>query len=232
MCSKKHFPPRNSPCIVPAIMAEVTSASAHQEAHHDAPKKKKKRGCRGCFKGCFILFLILFVIGGIAAFFLYRVPQRLGLLPNAAKREFVQTPNRAAGQTLLEEATTRGFNPQGAHLYVLPYKDDSGNAVIALLDSREGFAFARSGDTDPVGQAFVQIAGGPKAEELKIKHVTIVYVSARGEDLMTLSASRADVVQFANGQMSDAEFMAKLNGELNVPAMVGEQIDSFNRMMQ
>jgi hypothetical protein len=196
------------------------------------PAKRKKGGCRGCLKIFLIVLAVLLVIFGIIAALFYRIPQRLGLMPNKAEKLLVATPDREAADELLAEARARGMSTQGVSLYVLPYKDGNGSVASAIFDSREGFSFSQGGRLNPVGQAFSQIAGGPVAEKLNIERITVTYISAKGEDLMSLSAKRSDSLAFANGSMSEEQFMSVLGGDINLPAVVNEQIDSINRMLE
>lgn len=207
--------------------------SEHPAHHGDGHHPKKKRGtCRRCLKWLGILLLVFLVLAGIAAALVFHVPQRLGLLPNAAKRNLTYTPDRSAGEEMLKEAQTRGMNTTGARIYVQPYKDGDGTVATAILDSRDGFAFTRTGEKNPVPMVFAQIAGTQKAADLGVKYITVVFVSAKGEDLMNLSASQADAMAYANGSLTEEQFAAKLNGEWNLPAMMGEQIDAAKRMLQ
>lgn len=194
--------------------------------------KKRRGGCRGCLKWLGILILLFLIIVGIVAALFFRVPQSLGLMSNAAKKYLVATPDRAGAEELLRQAQARGLSARGVHLYVLPYKDGNGSVASVVMDSREGFSFGQGGGLKSVASVFSQIAGSAKADELGIKYVTATYVSPKGQDLMSLSASRADALSFAGGGMSDTEFMSKLNGDINLPAVIGEQIESLQRMSQ
>ena len=196
-----------------------------------AEKPKKRRGCRRCLKWLLILFIVLLVIVGILAFFLYRVPERLGILPNAAERELMETPDRNGAEELLAEASARGFNPTGASVYVFPYKESEGSVVFLLLDGSKGFAFNRT-SKNPVADTFVQIAGGAKAEELAVQYVGMTYVSPKGRELMRFAASRSDILRYASGAITQEQFVATIAGDFNYPAMMGEQVDSMKEMLQ
>jgi hypothetical protein len=194
--------------------------------------RKKRGGCWGCFKWILYIIAALFIVCGIIAIFLFRVPEKLGLMPNKAEKLLVTTPDRGAANDLLEEAQASGLSTQGVSLFVFPHKEGNGNVAVAVFDAREGFSFSQGGQLDPVGQAFAQIASGPTAERLNIERVTITYISEQGADLMSMSAKRSDAVAFANGSMTQEEFINVLAGDVNLPAIVDEQIDSINRMMQ
>lgn len=194
--------------------------------------KKKKSVIRRIFKWLGILLLIFLVLVGILLALFFRVPEKLGLMPNAAKKHLVYTPDRNAGEELLESVRQMGMNTEGVSIYVMPYKNGDGSVAAVVMDQREGFHFDQSGGLDPLVRVFTQVAGSSKAEELNIKYVTATYVSAKGQDLISLSASRADSLTFANGGMTDEQFMSKLNGDINLPAVLDEQMESFNRMMQ
>lgn len=155
----------------------------------------------------------------------------MGLMNRAAARQLMSTPDREGAEALLAEARARGMSTQGVDLVLIPYKD-GGNVAAVVFDGGSGFSFGQGGALANVGRAFSQIAGGPTADRLDIKYVTAVYVSPKGQQLMALSASRADSLTFANGGMSEEQFMAKLNGDINLPAVINEQIDSLQQLAQ
>src|SRR3989344_264638 len=123
--------------------------------------KKKRGGCRGCLKWIGIILLVLIILGAIVAALLYRVPEKLGLVPSKAEKLLVMTPDREAGAELLAEARARGLNTQGVSLYIFPYKDSAGSIATATFDSREGFTFTQGGQLNPIAASFSQVAGGP-----------------------------------------------------------------------
>jgi hypothetical protein len=212
--------------------APSAPAATPAQAAPTATPPRKRSGCLGCLTWILILFVVFALLIGLALSLFFRIPQRLGIIPNAAERHFVATPDREAAAALLAEARAQGLDTRGVSLYVFPYKEGGGSAAIAMFDARKGFSFGQGGRLNPLGAAFSQIAGGPTAERLGIERVTVVYVSGKGQDLMTLSAARDSALSFANGSMSEEQFMSVLDGDIHLPAVLDEQIESFQKMTQ
>ncbi len=195
-----------------------------------ADPPKKKGFFRRLLKWCFWLFILFILLIAIVAALIFRVPHKLGLIPNVAKKHMVLTPDREGARRILKAAIKRGMPAKGVNLYVIPYKKGDASIILLHLDASEGFKFnAKKSKRGPIGDTFVQVASGSEVQGLGIERVSMVYFSKYGKDLMTMSASRSDILQYANGKLTKKTFMEKVDGDINLPAMIDEQIQTLKK---
>lgn len=202
------------------------------EQNAPAPTKKKRGLFRTLFRWVFRLVLLLIVLLLIAGALVYRLPQKWGLVSSVAERQFAPVPDRAGAAELLEEAKAKGLNTQGVSIYVLPYKDYASSVAVVNLDAAAGFQFAGGSSLGAVGNTFVQVGGGQKAKDLNIQHVTLIYTSQKGEDIMSFAAPREQILAFANKQLTQDQFIASIEGDINLPAIIDEQMEALQNFLQ
>ncbi len=186
-------------------------------------QKRKGRGCLGC--GCLmltlLLVLMLLVVGAGAAMY-YRVPERVGLVKSPAERLLSGTPDRRAATELKEELAKGGIDTKGLDIYVLPVAGKESSVAIAVLDSSKGFRFGSSRGRDPLIDFMSQLSTSKTAKEAGIQRVAIDYRNDKGESLLALTTSVDAASGFARGGVSREEFMKKLEGRANWPAVTEE----------
>ncbi len=181
-------------------------------------------------RGCLWFLFALLLIGGIFAGLLFRIPQKLGIVPSAAERVFSQTPDREGAKTMLAEAKTAGLNTQGIVLYVFPIGDGSESVAVATLDARQGFTFGETGEADPIANVMIKLMSGPSVRELGVRRLGISYISPEGSTYMSFTASSEVIASMAAGRMTLAQFMDAVDGDINFPAMIKHDIDSFKNL--
>lgn len=207
----------------------ATKASEPQKGPEAAAKPAKAAKKNGGFlRGCllFVLVLILFVGGFIAN--ALGLPRKLGLVKSAAEKVYdAQRADRVAAEDLRGDLEEAGIVTKGMEVYVLPMKDGSGAGAYVLLDEAAGFSFNASGDGDPFLDTLAAMAKSEAAKNGGLTYAAFEYKDAKGRSLITIGASVKDGADFADGKISQEEFMAKVGGKAdlqNVSAAIQEML--------
>ncbi|NOS67259.1 MAG: hypothetical protein HOO67_02745 [Candidatus Peribacteraceae bacterium] len=197
---------------------------------HTGKKSRKKGGCRGCLKFGLWCVLIVFLLSGIAAALVFRVPQRLGILPSATKRVFTQTPDRAGAKKVLAEARAAGLNTQGISLYVFPVGDGTKSIALATIDERKGFSFGQTAGLDPMAHVMTKLMAGPTVTEIGVERVGVHYIGENGAQFGSFTASADSIRAVAAGRMTKEQFISAVDGDVNIPAMLKYQLDALTKL--
>lgn len=204
--------------------AATEPKQAPEAAKPAKPAGEKKKG--GCLRGILIFLVVLLLVVGTAAALVLDLPRKAGLVKSATEKFYdVQGADRAAAADLVAELETKGIPTKGMEVYVLPLKDGSGSGAYVVLDQSKGFAFAPSGGGDPFLGTLASLAKSEAVKANGMKDVAFEYRDAQGRSLITVGAKIQDGVDFADGKMTEKEFMAKVGGKAdmqNITAAIQE----------
>lgn len=189
------------------------------------PKKKKK----GSFlRGCLLIFLALvLLVAGVAASAL-GLPRKLGLVKSKVEKAYdVHQADRYAAEDLRAVMAAEGLSTKGMDVYVLPLKDGKGSGAYVVLDESAGFSFNASGDGDPILDTLAAMAKSEAAKSGGLTYAAFEYKDAKGRSLITIGASVQDGADFADGKITQEQFMAKVGGKAdlqNVSAAIQDML--------
>lgn len=204
--------------------ADPAKPAAPESVKKEKPAKEKKKG--GCLRGILIFFVVLLLVVGVAAALVLDLPRKSGLVKSATEKLYdVQGADRVAAADLVAELETKGVATKGMEVYVLPLRDGSGSGAYVVLDQSNGFAFAPSEGGDPFLGTLASLAKSEAVKANGIKDVAFEYRDAKGRSLITIGAKIQDGVDFADGKMTEKEFMAKVGGKAdlqNITAAIQE----------
>jgi hypothetical protein len=203
--------------------AAPAKPTAPESAKKEKPAKTKKGGC---LKGCLLFLLVLLLLVGAIVANALGLPQKLGLVKSATEKRYdVQAADRVAAADLVAELETKGVATKGMEVYVLPLKDGSGSGAYVVLDQSNGFAFAPSEGGDAFLGTLASLAKSEAVKANGIKDVAFEYRDAKGRSLITIGAKVQDGADFADGKITEGEFMAKVGGKAdmqNITAAINE----------
>lgn len=196
----------------------ATKAPDPQKAPEAAAAKPAKAAKKGGFlKGCllFALVLVLLIVGLVAN--ALGLPRKLGLVKGATEKLYdVQSADRAAAADLVAGFEAEGIATKGMDVFVLPLKDGTGSGAYVVLDESAGFSFNASGDGDPILDVLAAMAKSEAAKSGGLKYAAFEYRDAKGRSLITIGASVQDGADFAEGKITQEQFMAKVGGRADL----------------
>lgn len=206
----------------PQKAPEAANSNSPAKPAKGAKTKKKPGFLKGCL--LFVLVLVLLAAGFVAN--ALGLPQKLGLVKSATEKRYdVQASDRTAAADLVAELETKGIATKGMEVYVLPLKDGSGSGAYVVLDVAAGFGFNASGEGDPFLGTLATLAKSEAVKAGGVKNVAFEYRDDKGRTLITIGASVQDGADFADGKMTQEQFMAKVGGKAdlkNVSAAIQE----------
>jgi hypothetical protein len=182
-----------------------------------------RRGCNCLGTGCLAIVVVFIALCGIGSAFYFHVPQQFGLFGTTPERVLSTVPDRGASAELKAELVRAGIDTRGMDIYILPLKNKPGSVAYVVLDSSAGFHFA-SNSRDPIFDYFKQLASGQTAKKYGLDRVAIEYKSPTGATLLNLTAPTAAITAFANGSQSRSDFLKKVDGQANWPALYQEMV--------
>ena len=190
------------------------------------PATKKKKG--GCLKACLIFLLVLLLLFGAAAALVFNIPKRLGWIRGPGERFTAATPERLTAEEIVAEAVIKGFKAEGVEVYVFP-KPDSEEAVLsATFDFSKGASLSRLDPYNPVVGTLMLLGGGAKAKEYAVTHVGTEFRDEKGNLLMAVAASTADLRELAEGKISEEVYLnERLKKMVDFPNYVQRAIIPF-----
>jgi hypothetical protein len=203
--------PAPAPPPVPAYAQPASPPPA--AAAPVAPKKRHR--LRGCCLGTLLVLLLLCGVG----VFISPLPQRWGLRRSPAERAFAPEPDRAVAVALTTELREAGVDTTGLYLYVLPYEEQQGSVLYAVLDGSSGFGLNRSTDSEPILDYMGLLAQSEAAQQAGIQRVAVDYRDSEGQQVAVLTASTASVLAFSRGDMPLETFMQELEGKVDVASI-------------
>lgn len=181
---------------------------AEEESKSGKPKRRKGRGY-------LIAFLVVVVLVAVACIFVFKVPERLGLVEPPAERLLDTTPNREATAVIIEDLEQAGVYTQGVQIYVFPFKDREGSVALVILDASQGFNFASAGDDSVMGY-LSELATGEAAQQYGIEQVAFDYRDESGESLVTVTAPTEAISGFVGGSINQEEYMREVDIDFNL----------------
>lgn len=183
-------------------------------AHELAPHRH--HFLRNCLLILFVLLLgaLLFVASAL------QLPQKWGLVKSKAEKVFDETADRAAADEIKAELVASGFSTDGLSVYVLTSRDGNGTAVYAVFDASQGFSFNVSESGDPFLASMAALVRNEAAKENGVREVAIEYRDETGATLLTAGALTEDIVDFADGVITQEEFMQKVGGKADLQNIV------------
>jgi hypothetical protein len=132
------------------------------------------------------------------------------------------TPDRAAASRLVEELAKSGVDVRGMDVYVLPVKGKESSVAYVGLDSSKGFRFKANKGEEPITSLMKRLATSGTAKDAGIQRIAIDYRGSDGKSLVTLTAPTEAISSFANGRLSQQQFMTALEGHADWLALSQE----------
>jgi hypothetical protein len=183
-----------------------------QEPIKSPEKTKKRKGC--FFWGCLSTIGILVVAALIIGIFVFKVPQKIGLVKPASERLLSQTPDRETALKVKADFQKAGLNTTGVDIYVFPEKNSDKSVLLTVLDTSKGFRFPASGSTDAVSDYLVKLANTGSANG--INRVAFEYRDADGNSLVSITAATDAILKYSRGQMSRSDFLKAIDAKLDI----------------
>jgi hypothetical protein len=208
-------PPAPAPAFAaapPPMPAYAGPAGPPPPAPPISEEPKKRHRLRGCCLGTLIVLLLICGAG----VFVSPLPQRWGLRRSPAEKAFVPEPDRGPAVALTAELQEAGVDTTGLYLYVLPYEEQEGGVLYAVLDGASGFGFARSGDSEPLLDYMTMLAESEAAQRAGVQRIAVDYRDRDGQQVAVLTASSESVLAFGRGEMPLETFMQELEGKVDV----------------
>jgi hypothetical protein len=123
-------------------------------------------------------------------------------------------PDESAAAELLAQVQAAGLSTKGVRMYVIPLTGSEETAAIAVLDAAQGFG-ADVPDQDLILRYLDKLATGGTIGRLGIARVAVTYQDEQGTALLTLTGATKDIQDFANGRISQDEFLKLLHANLD-----------------
>jgi hypothetical protein len=182
----------------------------------DVKKPKKRRGC--FFWGCMSTLGIIVVAALLVSVFVFKVPERIGLVKPAYERVLSQTPDRDAVQAVMSAFQNAGINTTGVTAYVFPEKNSNNSMLLTVADSSQGFDFRNYGTTDPIPNFLVQLANS--SSSYNIDRVAFEYTGDDGNPVIDVTARTSVILQYSKGQISEAAFLKAIDTKIDFSQFV------------
>ncbi len=208
-------PPGPAYAAPPPTPAYAGPASAPPPAVLAPEEPRKSHRLRGCCLGTCLVLALLCAVG----VFLSPLPQRWGLRRSPAEKAFEPEPDRAVGVALSAELEELGVDTTGLYLYMLPYQEQEGGVLYAVLDGSSGFQFSRSGDSEPILDYMALLAKSEAAQQAGAARIAVDYRDASGEQVAVLTAPTDAVLAFSRGEMTLEVFMQKVEGKMDLTSL-------------
>jgi hypothetical protein len=156
---------------------------------------------------------MIVVVALVLSIFVFKVPQRIGLVKPASERLLSQTPDRAGALQIKADLQKAGLNTTGVDLYVFPEKNSDKSVMLAVLDSSKGFYFSNSGKTDAISDYLIRLAS---ANSTGINRVAFEYLDSEGNALVDLTAPTDVILKYSRGQISRIEFLKAIDAKIDL----------------
>jgi hypothetical protein len=182
-------------------------------------------GCLGCGCRTLVVLLVIVLLGaGAWAVLQFRIPQQLGLVKSPAERVLSDTPDRDMAEAIKQAVGKGGIDIKGAETYLLPVAGKDASVLYAVLDAAQGFRFTSVKGKDPIIELMVRLATAEASQKARVSRVAINYRDRNGATLLMLTATTEAIAAIDKGTMSREQFMQKLDGEANWPALYREML--------
>jgi hypothetical protein len=165
-----------------------------------------------------VLLAVVVVLG----VFVFRVPQKLGLVQPPAERLLAGAPDRSTGQAIRDEVAKGGIDVKGMEVYVLPIAGKQISVAYAVLDASKGFRFTKVQGQDPILEYMKRLATTDTVRQEGIERVAIEYRDKKGKVLLTLTATTEAITGFARGAVTREQLIQKIDGNADWPAFYQE----------
>jgi hypothetical protein len=189
----------------------LTGQPETKEKPDKVEKPKKRKGC--FFWGCMTTLGIIVVVALILGIFVFKVPQKIGLVKPASERLLSQTPDRAAALQIKSDLQKAGLNTTGVDVYVFPEKNSDKSVLLAVLDSSKGFYFSNTGKTDAISDYLIKLAS---ANTTGINRVAFEYLDSEGNSIVNLTAPTDVILKYSRGQITRAEFLKAIDAKMDI----------------
>jgi hypothetical protein len=182
--------------------------------------KKPKRGCLRCVGILGVLLVGCGLLTG-GTFLASRLSRSLGIFGPTAEELYSGTVDRQASASVTDLLLNEGL--EGASALVIPIKGSNGQIAIITVDESKGFVGLSPGDEteDPVYNLVSQLSNANNINDLDLERIAIDYRDETGENVLSFTSSQENIDAYANGDISEQEFLGAVEFNLN------EVIDYF-----
>jgi hypothetical protein len=163
------------------------------------------------------------LLGLVACGWLFRWPEKLGIVSTPAEALFEQSPDPFAADLLMAELASDGFTPGGAEAWVMPAMQRDGTLAHFVLDESKGFSWL--GDHgSPVESLMVLVSTSQVAADYSIELVGVDYRDSTGDQVVVLVAPTDVVRAYAEGAATREEFLLALDGRSTIEQLIDSQL--------
>ena len=209
----------------PAAAPPATEPAKEPQTKPAKAKAKagKKKG--SCLKSCFVVVVLLLLGLGWLVASAFGLPRKWGLVKAPVDKMYTtEDPDRSAAAEVSGDMEKAGFPMKGTYVAVLPRRDGSGAAAYAVLDASEGFTFEEG---DPVLGTLTKMAKSQAIKDNGIDRVAFEYRDEKGRRIVTIGAKTQDAIDFADGKLTQDDFIGRIGGRIEIKGLMDAQRDSF-----
>ncbi|MGP8079370.1 MAG: hypothetical protein ACLPVI_02535 [Dehalococcoidales bacterium] len=161
---------------------------------------------------------IIVVAALLLSIFVFKVPERIGLIKPAYERVLSQTPDRETAQSIMSAFQNAGVDTTGLTAYVFPEKNSKNSMLLTVADSSQGFDFSNYGTTDPIPEFLVQLANS--SSTYNIDRVAFEYLDDDGNPVVDVTAPTTAILQYSSGQISETAFLKAIDAKIDFSQFV------------
>ena len=175
-------------------------------------KPKKRKGC--FFWGCTSTLGIIFVVALLLSIFVFKVPQRIGLVKPASERLLSQTLDIVTALQIKADFQKTGLNTTGVDMYVFPEKKSDKSVLLTVLDASKGFYFSNSNTTDAITDYLAKLASA--SANFSINRVAFEYLNSEGKPLVDITAPTDMILGYSQGKITRSEFLKAIDAKIDI----------------